>query len=325
MNLITSLISGILAAFTPCVIVLIPALIYRFSNENKPLIELSKFSISFLIVYGLSALFLAKLLSSGFRYGLQLGLGILFIVMGFLALIKRFNPLSFQLIKNTWLFGIVFALIVSVNPCVFAYLGVLMGTTSTLLLPFSMLAFAIGLVIPAIVIAIFGNQLLLKINKASKVMHQLSNGMNFLLMIIGAYMIYTIKHFGNSDILVTGVLLLLTFIIILRSFYFLDDKKKLLRLKNIILLLALLIILFAVIFHCDAHIKKNNLNANSIGTDNPFNINKLLGKNIPSESDTPTCSSDVTSCKVCTRCVTIFSIGTLLGFMAIFLAYKFKD
>ncbi len=326
MNILASLISGILAAFTPCVIVLIPALIYRFSNEKKPLIEIIKFSVAFLIVYAFSAIFLAKLLSSSFRYGLQLGLGLLFIIMGFLALINKFNPLSFQLIKNTWLFGLVFALIISVNPCVFAYLGILMGTTSNFLLPFSMLAFAIGLVIPAVVIAIFGNQLLSKINKAGKIMHKISNGMNFLLIGIGIYMLYSIKHFGSKDILVTGLMLLLTFIIILRSFYFLEGKKQLLKLKNIILIVALLIILFAVVFHCNAHIKQNNTQDKFSAENNPFNINNFLNKTTNNiKSETPTCGGNVTSCKVCTRCVTIFSIGTLLGFLAIFLTYKFSE
>lgn len=320
MDILTALFSGLLAAFTPCVIVLIPALIYRFSNEKKPIPEIIKFSLSFLIVYILSALFLAELFSSQIRYGLQLGLGILFIVMGILALLKRFNPLNFHLIKNTWLFGIVFAIIISVNPCVFAYLGILLGTTNTTMLPINMTAFAIGLLLPALVVAIFGNKLLTKINKASKIMHHVSNLMNGLLIIIGAYMIYTIKNLGKSDIIVTGLLLILTFIIILRSFYFLQGKKQLLKLKNILLFTALIIILLAITFHCDSHIKKNTYDALDPDT-NPFHINNALQTQTITETPQPTCSSNVTTCKVCTRCITIFSLGALIGFLAILLTH----
>lgn len=324
MNIITALISGILAAFTPCVIVLIPALIYRFSNETKPLREITKFSISFLLFYVLSAMFLAQLLSSTIKYGLQLGLGILFIVLGILALINRFNPLSFQLIKNTWLFGLVFALIVSVNPCVFAYLGVLLGTTKILILPITMLAFAVGILLPSIIIAIFGNKLLTKINKASRVLHHISNGMNILLIALGVYMIYTIKHLGPSDILVTGLMLLITFLVILRSFFFLQGKKQFMKLKNILLFAALIIILLAVVFHCNAHIKKNTNPAND-PTINPFHMDNALGhNNNQMEEAQPTCSANVGKCKICMRCITIFGLGTLLGFLAILATNKWK-
>ena len=320
MDILTALISGILAAFTPCVIVLIPALIYRFSNETKPAREITKFSVSFLLFYVLSALFIAQLLSSTIKYGLQLGLGILFIVLGILALMKKFNPLNFQLIKNTWLFGLVFALIVSVNPCVFAYLGVLLGTTNTMMLPITMIAFAIGVLLPSIVIAIFGNKLLTKINKASKVLHHVSTGMNALLIAIGAYMIYTVKYLGHSDIIVTGLMLLITFLVILRSFYFLQGKKQIIKLKNILLFAALIIILLAVVYHCDAHIRKTNLEE---PTENPFHLDNVLQQ--PNTSTGPTCSANVKECKVCMRCINVFAMGTLLGFLAILAANKWKS
>jgi len=324
MDIITALISGILAAFTPCVIVLIPVLIYRFSNETKPAREIIKFSISFLLFYVISALFIAQLLSSTIKYGLQLGLGILFIVLGILALIKRFNPLNFQLIKNTWIFGLVFALIVSVNPCVFAYLGILLGTTSTIMLPITMIAFAIGVLLPSIIIAIFGNKLLTKINKASKILHHVSTGMNILLITIGVYMIYTIKDLGHSDILVTGLMLLITFLVILRSFFFLQGKKQLMKLKNILLFVALIIILLAVVYHCNTHIKKNTDPVND-PTINPFHIDNALGHNNYQKETQPTCSANIKKCKICMRCITVFGLGTLLGFLAILAANKWKN
>lgn len=320
MDLFTSLLSGVLAAFTPCVIVLIPALIYRFSNEKNTTKEILKFSASFLIVYILSALFLAELLSSKVRYGLQLGLGLLFIVMGVLALLKRFNPLNFQLVKNTWLFGLIFALIVSVNPCVFAYLGILLGTTGPMMIPFAMTMFAVGILLPAVVVAVFGNKLLTKIHKAGKIMHHISNWMNVLLIAIGTYMIYTVRHLGESDIIITGIILLLTFIIILRSFYFLQGKKEILKIKNILLFVSLIIILLAVVFHCNTHIRMNTPVAED-PNQNPFHIDNL---NNNYELETATCSADLMECVVCKRCISIFAVGVILGFLAILAANKWK-
>lgn len=312
MNIGTAFLSGILAAFTPCVVVLIPALVYRFSNnEKKPVWAISQFALSFVIVYILSALFLSELLSSSFRFGIQLGVGILFVVMGILALLKRFNPLQFQLIKQPWLFGLVFALLVSVNPCVFAYLGLLLGTTSSIMLPFAMGAFAIGILLPSVLVAVFGYSLLHRIRKAQKVLHHISTAMNWLLIAMGIYMIYTIKHLGTTDILVTGILLLITFVIILRSFFLIKKKPQF---QHIILFIALLIILAAIVFHCDAHVKKNELEEN-----NPFHIDNLANEQSPS----PTCSSEVGECEVCQRCIIIFSIGGVLGFLAILFTHYF--
>ncbi len=311
----TSFLSGILAAFTPCVVILIPALIYRFSNsgEKKPWLSIIKFAASFLVVYVISALFLAELFSSSLRYGLQLGLGLLFIVMGILALLKKFNPLQFQLIKSPYLFGLAFALIVSINPCVFAYLGLLFATTSSHLLVLSMVTFAIGLLLPALFFAIFGKTLLTKIKRANKVMHHVAQGMNILLVLIGIYMMYTVKHFGGSDVLVTGILLAVTFGIILRSFFIIQGVKSLKKLENIILFIALIIILFAVVFHCNAHIQTNTTQE-EIDAENPFLINNN-GQSLNAEH--PTCSANVADCVVCKRCISVFAMGSILGFLAI--------
>jgi len=315
MNPYAALLSGILAAFTPCVVVLIPALIYRFSNtgDKKPWLAIGQFTLSFLIVYIISALFLAKLFSSTVRYGLQLGIGLLFVVLGVLALLRRFNPLQFQLIKNPFIFGLVFALLVSVNPCVFAYLGVLFATTHSQMLVVSMLAFAIGLLIPSLFFAIFGKALLTKIKRAQKIIHHVSQGMNVLLVFIGIYMIYTIKHLAHTDILVTGFFMLLTFAVVIRSFFILQGPKRFRRIENIVLFAALLIILFAVVFHCDAHLRMN-ASAADIDANNPFHIDNLAKTNVPVQA---TCSAHVEDCEICQRCILIFALGSVLGFLAI--------
>ena len=172
-------------------------------------------------------------------------------------------------------------------------------------------AFAIGILLPAVLVALFGYSLLHRIRKAQKVLHHISSAMNWLLIFLGAYMIYTIKQLGTTDIIITGILLLLTFVVILRSFFLIRKKPKP---QHIVLFIALLIILSAVVFHCGAHIKRNEVEQK-----NPFLIDNLNAQ----ENENPTCSANIGDCKVCTRCVIIFSIGGLLGFLAILSTHYF--
>ncbi|MFP4118462.1 MAG: cytochrome c biogenesis CcdA family protein [Candidatus Woesearchaeota archaeon] len=311
MGIYAAFLAGLMAAFTPCVIVLIPALIYRFSQQerNKGL-QVSLFAAAFLGTFLLAGILLEEVLSSTIKHGFQLGIGLLFIVLGILALRNRFNPLQFPLIKNPLLFGALFALIVTVNPCTFAYISII-ATNSATQLVFTMLVFATGLLIPALVFSIFGMSLLSKTRKATKVMHYFNTVMNALLIGIGAYLIITIKSFGILDTYVAGALLLITFLILLRAFFVLADKKRLRSLQTILLLLALIGILVAVMVQCTGHIKE---------AQGPYYEGNPYLDNGSAENDKGgSCDMNSEECKTCTRCMTIFSGAAVLGFLAILL------
>lgn len=319
MNLILAFLSGLVAAFTPCVVILIPALMYAFSQKAKNTKErwmsVSYFIISFLLTYIIFAAFLKGLLSSSIKYGLQLGIGIIFVAMGILAMLNRFNPLNFPLLKHKWLFGTIFAILISVNPCTFAYLGVLLATAKTATIIPTMIIFALGLLTPALLFAIFGKKLLEKVNKAGKVTHRINQGMNILLIAMGAYMMFTIKSFNNYDMYMAGILLITTFIIILRSFYFLRGWKELKKISNLLLIISLIIISLAVLIHCNGNINHSNDKYIS-----PFSKE---GNNLNQEAQ-PSCSSNVTTCTVCRRCMNIFAGGAGLGFLAVILAEYYR-
>ncbi len=332
MNPIIAFLSGLVAAFTPCVIILIPALLYSFfpnqssfqggsslAKEKNSLpkrdvkhfiFPLVAFILSFVFTYSLFAVFLKSLLTSSVKYGLQLGIGLLFVVLGILALMGKFNPVSFPLIKNKWLFGSVFAIIISINPCTFAYLGVLLGTTNTSGLLLTLVSFSLGLLTPSLLFLFFGKALLSKVRCFGKLTHAMDVGMNILLIAIGAYLMFTIKSFGTLDVWISGVLLLVTFFILLRSFYFLRAWSEFKNPLTLILFVALLVISLAILLHCHGGVQHDASNYIS-----PFSNAPLTSSSHSSESQ---CSANVTTCTLCRRCMSIFALGAGLGFLAIF-------
>jgi cytochrome c biogenesis protein CcdA len=323
MNLILAFLSGLVAAFTPCVIILIPALLYSFfpqettnlNNENirgknenatkiglktkkiSKIIPVIAFVLSFVFTYSVFAVFLKTLLTSSIKYGLQLGIGILFVVLGILSLIGKFNPLSFPLIKNKWLFGALFAIIISINPCTFAYLGVLLGTTQTASLVLTLVIFSLGLLTPSLLFLFFGKKLLQKVKRLGKITHAMDVGMNILLIAIGAYLMFTIKSFGIFDVHISGALLLVTFVILLRAFYFLHGWNELKNPIHIALFIALIIISLAILLHCRGGVQHNPDTYVS-----PFSNQTISGNDFGAGSEGQ-CSANVTTCSICRRCM----------------------
>ena len=311
MALISSFVAGILAAFTPCILVLFPALIYRFTNTPKERLvkEVGAFVISFVAVFFLAAFFLNELLSSTIKQGFQLGIGLLFVTLGTLALLRRFNPLQFPLIKNPLLFGMLFAVLASVNPCSFAYLGII-ATTGQGMLITSFLLFALGLLLPSLLFVLFGKTLFSRLKKTQKVMKYISNMMNLLLVAMGVYLMIKISSLGKADIIMAVILLGLTFLILLRAFFFFQGR---LTITRALLLLALVLIMISAVWHCDAHIQTQDQNRSA----SPNEQVPPHFQTAAQQTAAPTCSADPMDCTVCRRCTLTFAAAAALGSVAI--------
>ena len=307
MSVVSSFLLGLVAAFTPCVIVLIPAIVYRFSGENFSWKGVLGFSGVFVAVFFLIAQFFSYLFSSSVKFGFHLGIGIFFIILGILALRGRINPLNFPAIKNPYLFGLIFALIVAANPCSFAYLGVILASNKFAAI--DLIAFSIAMLLPALLFAIFGNSLLKYTKKTSKITNGITHLMNLLLIAMGVYLIFKIRSFGLGDAIAAAVLILLSFYILLKATYFFKHR---IDWKKILLLVALIGIMAASIIHCNYYA--------SLQTDTT-RYNYLTGFEQPVQ---PTCSSDIDDCETCMRCITVFSISAALGGIGIFLASRWS-
>lgn len=303
MNFWLTFISGIIASFTPCVIVLYPVVLYRFfKKEHNHYRDFALFIVGFLLSFLLFGLLMHGLLSSPVSNGFRLLVGALFVVLGILSLMNRINPLNFPIIKNSFLLGAIFALVISFSPCTIPYLGLLALEQNAWLI-INFLFFGIGLLMPSIAFAIFGQQILNFSNKGGKSFEIVNKIMSVVLIATGIYMIISMTNFGRLDLYLAGIMMLLIFGIIIKSFFIIYGKTDFLKIKNIILLLALLLIVIATITHCNYHI------SNYIGF----------------EEEVYSCGDHVAECEICTRCVTTFGAAVLIGIIAIWYSKSFGD
>ncbi len=298
-----SFLSGIIASLTPCVIVLFPLVLYKFFNkEEKQWIQFSIFIVGFLLIFSVFGIIFQQLLSSSLHNGIRLALGILFGALGILALLNRINPLNFPVIKNSFLLGGVFALMLSFSPCTIPYLGIIISIKSTGMIILEMLFFGLGLIMPAIVFAIFGKAIL-NITKQGKIFKKINHLMSIILIASGVYLAISITSFGKYDIWIVSAMLAIVFFILLKSFFVVNKLKDLKKAKNIFLIIALIGITIATIWHCGASIEDNH------------DMHVEIEENA-------VCNAHAQDCEVCQRCAIIFGVATVIGLLAIILSRK---
>lgn len=307
-NIFYNYIAGIIASFTPCVIVLIPLVLYRFfSNEKKQYLNFLIFITGFIFAYSVFALTLHNLLSSSIQNGIKIGLGIIFLSLGVLAITNKINPLKLPISKNVFLLGIIFALIVSTSPCTLPYLGVIL-TLSIKNIILNILFFSLGLITPAIVFLLIGKSILNITKKTGKIYSKLNKLMNLILIISGIYLIFNINSFNKYDLIPSIILLSISYFIIIKSNFMLSKK---ITLKNIFLLLALLGIILSTVIHCNHIIKTQK--------ENTFNF---FESNIQQNTE-PVCNQ-IEECKLCQKCSILFFISATIGFLTIIISKKIK-
>jgi len=313
MSLILSYLSGIVAAFTPCVIVLMPILLYRFFHENeKQIVKFSIFTLSFVISYLIFGYFLSSLFTSSFQNGLRVGIGFLFVILGILALMNKLNPINFPLIKSNIGLGVIFSLIISFNPCTIPFLSVIISLNTNINIIINMFLFAIGIITPSIFFAFFSKKILDISRKSGKYMSLVDKFMNFILILSGIYLVFSIRTIDRYDILLISIFILFIFYILIRVFFIINTKKDLKNPGNILILISLILILFISYSHCSSNVGYDNSIINLI---NPANHQ---------ESNIYTCNGNIKNCEVCQRCIYLFSFSTILGFLGLWFIGKRK-
>lgn len=307
MTPIVSYLSGLVTAFTPCVIVLMPIMLYRFfSREKKHWKLFFFFIIGFLIFYFILAYLIASIFTSEIQNGFKLGLGILFVVLGTLSFMERLNPLNLPLINNPFILGIIFAIIAASNPCALPYFSVVIANSKSAMIIINIMMFSLGIITPSIVFGLIGQKIIGVIKSSGKVFHSINKIMSLILIVSGGYIALNIKKIGKNDIYVVGGMLLLTFFILIKVFFIINNKKEILKLKNVLLLISLLLIIFVAIYNCN-----NILVAKNIG-ENVTHINNVCS------------ADDILSCQICTRCIIIFGIAALIGFLGLFFIDRYR-
>jgi hypothetical protein len=280
-----------------------PIMLYRFfSKEKKQWKSFSFFIIGFLIFYLILSYLLASIFTSQIQNGFKLGLGILFVVLGILSFMERLNPLDLPAAGNPFILGIIFAIIAASNPCALPYFSIIVANSASAMLIINIMIFGLGIITPSILFGIIGQKMMGVAKSSGKFFHSINKLMSIILVASGVYLALNIKMIGHNDVYVIAGMLALTFFILIRSFFIINDRKELFTLRNIILLLSLLLIIFVAIYHCNTNV----LNGTIVHPDG-------------------VCSADdVLDCPICNRCITIFGVAALLGFIGLFLIDRFR-
>lgn len=295
----TALLAGIVAAFTPCIIVLFPLLLYRFRHGAKPL-DYVQLASGFLLFFLFASLLLSHLFASPIQNGLRLGLGLLFVVLGILSFLHRLNPFQLPVLNNLYILGAVFALALSLNPCTLPYLGFVLTQDYVFI---RVLLFGVGLLVPGLLFSLFGQKL---IASSQRIMRRVEPLMHGVLILSGVYLVLTLQGFFFYDLLVVELFLIAIFLIILRAFFVVRTLTDLKHARVLFLLLALFGIVFAAYVQCD----------------------HALGQGVAQytgERSELTCHAQSGACEVCTRCLTIFGIAAVLGMVGIMLSARLQS
>jgi cytochrome c biogenesis protein CcdA len=311
-EIIISFLSGIISAFTPCVIVLIPLLLYKFFQDNKKEYQHFIFFLTgYLLFYLIFGYFFKSILTSQIQNGFKFGLGTLFIVLGILAIFKKLNPINIPIIKNPFLLGMSFALIVSFNPCSIPYLSIIFSLNTNSEILINLIFFGLGSITPAFIFAIFGKKLISNItNKSNKIIEKANKFMNLILILSGIYIIYTIQKLNKNDLIIITLFLISIFYILIKVFFIINNKKDLLKIKNLLLIFSLILLIYITITNCSYELKEQNK------YNNIFGINEFQIKNEIS------CNSNLLYCQICINCIYKFLLATSFGFISIFLFEK---
>lgn len=301
MNGFISFFTGVVAAFTPCVIVLIPLLLYRFfTPEKKKILSFIIFIASFLAAYGIFGIFLQELLTSAVANGFKLGLGLLFITIGILALQKRINPMQIPAAKNPIIFGIIFAIIIAINPCALPYVSLLIASNQGIYLVINILLFGVGLITPAVIIALAGKSVISFTKISGRVYNKISYLMNILLIGSGLYLIFLINSLQSLDIYLVAIFLLFITFVIVKAHYV---AKKHITPKAVVFIIAMALTIIAATLHC----------GNAIQND------PILSSLTPASSQHVCTEGNIFFCPVCGQCMIVFGIVVVLLFTTVFL------
>jgi cytochrome c-type biogenesis protein len=244
-------LEGLVAALTPCTLVLIPAFLYYFGiNNSEVSVNYKKMGISilgFLLFFVSIGLGLSQLVSSTYASGFRLAIGALFIYVGILQYKQKISPLQIKGVNNPFLFGALFGMITSVSPCVLPASVLLIAGNSTVVSLMSFITFGLGILTPSLVIALTGNKLTEKVKKIHKYTRQINIISALILILSGLVMLYNLLSLTKYDVLISGGILLILNLLILRLIFFVHKKRSI---GTYLMIFSLFVILASSVFHC---------------------------------------------------------------------------
>ncbi len=297
-EIIGAFISGIVASFTPCMVALYPLLLFRFSQERNLIRSLLLLILGFSSIFLLASIFLAKIDFEKIRFAF----GILLVILGLAAILKILPNISLHIKStNSFLFGVIMAIVFSTNPCSLPFIMALIsgGLALNLNMISLLLSFTLGLLSPIILFSILGNAAITHIiMKYSSKVEYIEKFLNVLLILTGLYLIFSIKFININALYMSSALIV--FVIGGIAYFIFPDLRK--EPFVIFVLISLILLLIGFIYHCKTYIQNQGLSISQ-----------------------EVCSYEhIGTCKVCTRCSYLFLGATLFAIISLYLRYNRK-
>lgn len=236
----TALLAGVVAAFTPCTLALIPIFLYRFGiwggepnskgNQKSDIRFVAKELGLLLIGYMLSFVAFGWLLNglfgSDFINIVRLTLGSLLVFFGLMQLGGQISFSFINKVSNPLVTGAIIPLIISLSPCVLPVIAPLVagsGSTGSSVLTFTL--FGIGILIPAIVLSIGGNRLIKYFRKSSKLVANIERFSAILILASGIYLSAQLINITGSEVAISALVMLILILGVAYSIFRIPSRR----------------------------------------------------------------------------------------------------
>jgi len=220
-QLLAAYSSGLLAAVSPCVVVLIPLCLIRFIRANSsatvsgpasswsffhpyPLwLQLLHFLLGFQVSYLLFGFLLSEFLTSRFQTGFKLALGGIFVICSVLSAAGRIDPMKVPVVKSPLATGCMFALLLSFNPCTVPFLALMLSASqaagsSSWQMMLTLMSFGQGMLTPALAAVVMGSRLMERLEESAFKLERIKPFAHFMLAASGLYLLMTEVHAMTS-------------------------------------------------------------------------------------------------------------------------------
>lgn len=255
--------SGLVAAFTPCTLSLIPIFLYRFglngqqgNSGSKRYVDIGLVLIGFLGSFAVTGLLFGGLVGSDFVNITRLVLGVVLVLVGILQIFHKLSLQFFTKITNPLGLGIVLPWAISFSPCVIPFLSVILtgiaessDVVSTTQGIANFLMFGLGLITPAILISLLGGSIVKGMKKISTWVVRIESVSAVLIVVAGFYMSSQLVQLANRDVVISALLILVVLILMAREIFKVASRRTVLnyQLFGVLLLLWLAGLVAAII------------------------------------------------------------------------------
>lgn len=238
----SAFVAGVIAAFTPCILAIIPVFLYRFGiwnakQDTKPglgkvLRELGLFILGFFVSFIATGLLLNQLTNSAYVNATRLTLSFILILAAILQLFHRLNIYVFSRFTNPLLLGLVTPFVVSLSPCVLPYFTLILADSNVLTILPKFILFGAGILTPPIVIALIGKFALNLFRKSSKVLAKIEAWSPLLILLSGLYLGSQLIEVTQQDVIIATVITLVAIILSLLNTFKVPEQRTYQNIRN---------------------------------------------------------------------------------------------